>query len=120
MKKWLLLSIIVLVIFYGLVETTQAALLNTRGRLTLLRVHDVGTRYGPPSDQIDVEVVIHLDTQPGKAFGFKLRNDTNALAHQGMLDLLRDAFENNWVVSIDYHIDPGKKHGVIIRVWVSK
>jgi hypothetical protein len=54
------------------------------------------------------------------AFGFQLRGGTNALAHQGMLDLLRDAFENRWVVNIDYSLDQGKKNGVIIRTWVKK
>jgi hypothetical protein len=95
-------------------------LLNARGKITMLRVHDVGTKYGPPSDQIDVEVVIKLHTEPGKAFGFQLRNDNQQNARDGMLNLLRDAFTNNWTTSIDYKIDPGKKHGVIIRVWVSK
>lgn len=90
------------------------------GKVTLLRVHDVGTKYGPPADQIDVEVVIWLDSQPGKAFGFQLRDDSNRPARQGMLDLLRDAFNNNWTVTIDYNIDPGKNNGVIIRVWLTK
>lgn len=97
------------------------ALLQARGKLTLLRVHDVGTRYGPQSDQIDVEVVAQLDSERGKAFGFRLRgNDANRLAHQGMLDLLRDAFNHNWTVTTDYEIDPGKNNGVMIRVWLTK
>jgi hypothetical protein len=98
----------------------QAELLQASGKVTMLRVHDVGTKYGPPTDQIDVEVVIQLNTQPGKAFGFQLRNDNNRPARQGMLDLLRDAFNNNWTVTIDFNIDPGKKNGVIIRTWLTK
>ena len=90
------------------------------GRVTMLRVHDVGTKYGPASDQIDVEVVIKLSTQTGKAFGFKLRDDNNAPARQGMLSLLRDAFANNYNTTIDYEIDPGKNNGVIIRVWLTR
>ena len=93
----------------------QADIRQASGKLTLLRVHDAGTKYGPPSDQIDVEVVIHLNSQPGKAFGFQLRDDGNRPAHQGMLDLLRDAFNNDWTVTVDYDIEPGKKNGVIIR-----
>lgn len=88
--------------------------------MTLLRVHDVGTKYGPPADQIDVEVVIWLDSQPGKAFGFQLRNDSNRPVRQGMLDLLRDAFNNNWTVTIHYEINPGLNNGVIRRVWLTK
>lgn len=96
-------------------------LLNTSGKLTFLRVHDVGTGFGPPQDFIDVEVVILLDDQEG-AFGFKLRNDDNRPVRQGMLDLLRDAFNNDWTVSIDFEIDRefGRKNGFIIRVALIK
>ncbi len=95
-------------------------LLNARGKITLLRTHDVGTKYGPPTDQIDVETVIQLNTKPGMAFGFQLRDDAQRVTREGMLDLLRDAFRNNWTVSIDYTITQPKKNGVIIRVWVEK
>ena len=33
---------------------------------------------------------------------------------------MRDAFNNNWIVTIDYSIDPGKNNGVIIRTWLTK
>lgn len=113
--------VVALILICGvLIGPAQAELRQSTGKVTLLRVHDVGTRYGPPTDQIDVEVVIKLDSQPGKAFGFRLRNDNNALAHKSMLDLLRDAFNNNWTVTIDYDISPGKNNGVIIRVWLTK
>ena len=95
-------------------------LLNTRGKLSMLRVHDVSSKYGPPSDQIDVEVVITLVGNKTNAFGFQLRNNTNMAAHQGMLDILRDAFNNNWFVNIDYSIATGKKNGVILRAWLTK
>jgi len=96
------------------------ALLEDSGKLSLLRVHDVGTGYGPETDFIDVEAVIWLDTKPGMAFGFQLRNDDHRPARQGMLDVLRDAFNNNWIVTIDYEIEPGKNNGVILRVWLTK
>ncbi len=95
-------------------------LIQSAGKLSLLRVHDVGTGYGPPSDFIDVEVVIWLNNQPGKAFGFQLRDDAQRPARQGMLDILRDAFNNNWKVTIDYNIDPGKVNGVIVRTWITR
>lgn len=94
--------------------------LEDSGKLSLLRVHDVGTGYGPATDFIDVEAIIWLDTKPGMAFGFQLRNDANRPARQGMLDVLRDAFNNNWIVTIDYEIESGKNNGVIIRVWLTK
>jgi hypothetical protein len=120
MKRFNLVGFVILLLTVWLMNPAQAALLQANGRITLLRVHNVGTRYGPPNDQIDVEVVVKLDTQSGKAFGFQLRNDTNYPARQGMLNLLRDAFYNNWPVTIDYNIDPGKNNGVIIRVWLTK
>ena len=38
--------------------------LNVNGQLSLLRVHDVGTAYGPPSDQLDVEVIVQFVGRP--------------------------------------------------------
>lgn len=91
-------------------------LTSTNGRVTMLRAHDVGTKYGPPWDQIDVEVVFRLDTEPNRAFGFQLRDDTNGAAHKDMLDLLRTAYKRNARVGIDY--TPGWSNGKILRVWL--
>jgi hypothetical protein len=93
---------------------------QSTGKITMLRVHDVGTRYGPPTDQIDAEVIIQLNSQADKSYGFKLRNDSNSFAREGMLNLLRDAFAHDWSVTVDYNIEPGKNNGTIIRVWVKK
>lgn len=96
------------------------ALLQSTGKLTFLRVHNVGTKFGPPTDQIDVEVVMKLNTSTTRAMGFQLRNDSNRPARQGMLDLLRDAFNHNWTVSVDFDLPAGKNNGVIIRVALQK
>jgi hypothetical protein len=96
------------------------ALLQSTGKTTFLRVHNRGTKFGPLSDQIDVEVVVQLDSTPGKSFGFQLRNDAERPARQGMLDLLRDAFNHLWTVVLDYELAAGKKNGVIIRVALKK
>jgi hypothetical protein len=96
------------------------AILQSSGRLTFLRVHDVGTGWGPNQDHLDVEAIIKLDSRPENAFGFQLRNDGNRPARQGMLDLLRDAFNHNWRVTIDYDIEEGKKNGRLFRVWLTK
>jgi photosystem II stability/assembly factor-like uncharacterized protein len=89
--------------------------LSAEGRVTFLRVHDTGTGYGPPTDFIDGEVVIQLDSQPGKAFGFQLRSDGNEAAHHGMFALLRAAFNSGARVSIDYS-RTGLRNGRILRV----
>jgi hypothetical protein len=94
--------------------------LNTSGQISLLRVHDRGTAYGPPTDRIDVEVVIQFVGRPAEAFGFQLRDDAFGPARQGMLDLLRDAFNHGWTAHIDFDIAAGKHNGQIIRTWLTK
>jgi photosystem II stability/assembly factor-like uncharacterized protein len=91
------------------------SLLAAEGNVTLLRVHDVGTGFGPPTDFIDVEVVIALDSLPGRFFGFQLRADANRDAHRHMLNLLRDAFKRERRVRIDY-FRTGVRNGRVIRV----
>jgi hypothetical protein len=90
---------------------------QTSGRVIFLRVHDVGTGWGPAQDHLDVEAVIRLDSQPGKAFGFQLRDDGNLATRQDALDLLRNAFNRDQIVMIDYSIEAGKNNGIIN--WVS-
>jgi hypothetical protein len=101
-------------------EPASAGILAARGKVTFLRVHDVGSGFGPPTDFIDVEAVVQLDSRPGESYGFKLRDDANRAAHQGMLDLLRDAFNNNHTVILDFDIQPPRKNGIIIRVALTK
>jgi hypothetical protein len=87
------------------------------GTIAYLRVHQVGSGYGPPSDFIDVECVVKLHGSEDYAYGFQLRNkDINLEANKGMLDLLREAFFRKYTVRIEYLIEPGKKNGYIFRV----
>jgi hypothetical protein len=91
------------------------SLLAAQGKLTFLRVHDVGTGFGPPIDSIDGEVVARLDSDPRKAFGFQLRKDAGEADHRGMLDVLRDGFTSSRLVRIEY-VRTGLRHGRIVRV----
>lgn len=91
-------------------------LLEKTGKIVFLRAHDLGTGYGPPNDQLDVEAVFILNAIGDGAYGFQLRNDGNLPARQAMFSLLRDAFVNNLPVTADYLIDPGKQNGIAIRV----
>ena len=120
MKQLIKLSITVCLFFLFTSHYANAQLLNTSGKISLLRIHDVGTKYGPPNDQIDSEVIFQLDSQPTRAFGFQLRDNNNKLVHQGMVDLLRDALANNFRVHVDYNNIPGKNYATIIRVWITK
>jgi len=47
--------------------------LQVSGQLSLLRVHERGSKYGPPSDQIDVEVVVQFRNRPNEAKAWLLR-----------------------------------------------
>jgi IgA peptidase M64 len=85
------------------------------GRLKFLRVHEVGSGFGPPSDFLDVEVVVQLDTEPGRSFGFQLRDDASGTTRRGMLDVLRTAFNRNRQVRLDYR-RTGIDNGILIRV----
>ena len=96
------------------------ALLQSTGKLTFLRVHEVGGKFGPPTDQIDVEAVFKVHTEPARAMGFQVRNNDDRPVRQGMLDLLRDAFSNDLTVVVDYDLDTGKNNGVAIRVALKK
>lgn len=96
-------------------EAMPGGVSATVGRLALLRVHDVGTRFGPPDDQLDVEVVIRLDSEPGRSFGFQLRRDADEGVSEGMLSLLREAFDLGRGVRVEF-IRTGCSVGRIIRV----
>jgi hypothetical protein len=85
------------------------------GNITLLRAHDEGTGFGPPDDFLDAEVVVLLDSEPEKAFGFKLRTDADQPDAIGKLHALRDAFNNNRRVRIEF-LRTGCRMGQIIRV----
>lgn len=109
-------------LFAVLCGQAGAAAKNASGKVTMLRVHEVGTKYGPSSDVLDAEVVFKLDSASDLAFGFKLRDDSNQATHQGMLDLLRDAFKNGYTVYTDYYQDVEfpKKNCEVFRVWITK
>lgn len=89
---------------------------SIQGAPTFLRVHDVGTGWGPQVDFLDAEAISRLDSAPDMAFGFQLREDGNEEAHRRMLDVLRDAFRHNRQVRIDYYVRAGVRNGRVIRV----
>ena len=94
----------------------MANLLEKTGKIVFLRANDLGTGYGPPTDQLDVEAVFIQNALSAGARGFQLRNDQFLPARQAMFSLLRDAFVNNLPVTADYEIDTGKQNGTAIRI----
>jgi hypothetical protein len=93
---------------------------EAQGHITFLRVHDVGTGWGPPNDFLDVEAIFLLDTQPNRAFGFQLRNDSARPAREGMLALLQDAFANDLNVIADYMQVLNKHNAVAFRIAITR
>ena len=70
----------------------------------------------PPADQLDVEVVVRLDSLPNRALGFRLRPDGNEAARRGMLDVLRTAFNQSRRAGLDYDKPFGVENSLLIRV----
>jgi len=103
-------------------QLAQADLVGASGKVTMIRIHELGTKYGPHSDQIDVEVVFKLSGHPDKAFGFQLRDDINLYVRQGMLALLRDAMAHDWTVQVQYFTPQEfpKKNVTVYRLIVTK
>jgi hypothetical protein len=95
----------------------NAEIRSVEGEIALLRVHDVGTGFGPPSDFLDAEVIVQLENVPGRAFGFQLRTDSQAPAREGMLEVLRTGFNSSSPVRLDF-IDEGSSNSVMVRAVV--
>jgi hypothetical protein len=89
-------------------------ILRLIGRPTLLRVHEMGGGFGPPTDPVDGEVIVRLDTSDG-AFGVQLHPDQRETTHRGMLDVLRRSFVSGQAVHIEYEVT-GPRNGRLIRV----
>ncbi|WP_157961103.1 hypothetical protein [Lutibacter citreus] len=115
-----------LLLFAIMPEIFGQSLQQTSGKLSFLRINEVGSGFGPNSDSIDSEVIIKFANNTNMAFGFQLRNDKNSLVHQGMLDLLRDAFDKDYKVTINFtarkgnDVRPPDKNGEILRLWITK
>ena len=93
---------------------------NHTGNLSMLRVHDLGIAYGSVNNRLDVEVITKFINKNGYSFGFKMRDNNRLPARQGMLSLLRDAFNNGWRTKITYDIRNGSKNGTIVQVTILK
>ena len=83
-------------------------------------VQEVQLAIAAKPDKIDVEVVTKLDSMPDHAFGFQLRSDENGPARRAMLDLLRDALDEGYRVTLDIDILDQRRNGIIMRTAVTK
>ena len=121
MKRFALPLVLALTLGFVLAAApARADFIELSGKVNLIRVQDTGQLYGPPGDVIDADVIFTLTTQPGKAYGFQLRPGSNELTRAGMLDLLRDAFQNNWTVVLNCTVNAGHNNSLCSRVWIVK
>jgi hypothetical protein len=102
------------VIGYGTVNPI-GSLIETVGHITFLRAHELGSGYGKLPNFLDCEVIVQLAEEPVRAFGFKLRTDSNEPARREMFDMLRSAFIAGRPIRLDYQTI-GPRVGEIIRV----
>lgn len=100
----------------GYLYSGEEQVLFAEGLVTFLRTHDVGTGWGPPQDFLDAEVITRLDSIPEKAFGFQLRADSSEQSREGMLGVLRSAFNNDRRVRIEYINLEGFQNSRALRV----
>jgi hypothetical protein len=82
-----------------------------KGKVIFLLVQETGEKFGP--QQLGAEVIFRLDTEPDRLFSFPLRER----AHQAMLEMLRDAFNAERVVSVNAR---SGAENTVFRVWVEK
>ncbi len=99
----------------GYNSTPLGSILESVGRITFLRAHEVGSGFGKPPNFLDSEIIVLLDDDPLRAFGFQLRADLNQPARKAMFDLLRAAFVADRPVRLDFN-KTGPRVGEIIRV----
>ena len=79
------------------------AIKNQQGKISLLRVHEVGSGWGAGSDQLDAEVI------------FKIAGDAANYA----FGLLKEAASKNLTIHFDYNERTGKKNHPAIRIWIT-
>jgi hypothetical protein len=93
-----------------------ALIKSKTGKISLLRVHDVGTKYGPSHDQLDAEVIVRFQNDGHLAYGFKLRNDNNLPVAQAMFAMLQDAFNTRTSITIEYREEELRNNHSLFRV----
>lgn len=75
---------------------------NADGNVTMLRVSELGSRFGPPDSGLEAEVLFRLDANPDTTYGFKLRAGDAGGAQYGMYLLLKEAHVHGRRVFVGY------------------
>lgn len=98
-------------------------ILAVEGIPIFLRVHELSSGFGPPTARIEEEVVVELDSLPGRYFGLALRpsvagpivTGVGEPVEEAIWTTLRGAFERRGRLHIEY-VRTGITTGHIIRV----
>lgn len=87
------------------------------GIIKMLRISSEGWDFwGAGIDQMQVEVIALLDTEPNKAFGLELKGNKSWLSSQlAMLSVLRDAYLHQLQVQFAYDSNPPGKTTYILK-----
>jgi len=81
-----------------------AGIFFVSGQLSRIRVNDLNGSFGGCPNCITAEVLFKF-TNSNRWYGLRLLSDANLVPHQAAVDLLRDAFNNDWTVQVDYSDD---------------
>jgi hypothetical protein len=92
--------------------------LEVQGKITMFRVQQQGLELGDKSNFIDAEVLVTLDSEPGKVFGIRLHGDSEA--NREITNTLRTAYLNGKPVTIQHKMSPGKSNLQIVWVQLGK
>ncbi len=88
---------------------------TAKGTLTAYRVQTEGMEFGAGSERLDAEVLVRLDSTPGKIYGVRLHQGSSP-STLAMVETLREAYLRGLPVTL-FHIQPPDRHNVNI-LWV--
>lgn len=86
-----------------------------KGKINLYRVQVQGLEFGRGEEEVDAEVLVTLDTQPGMVYTLRLHPDSPPV-NKVLADTLRDAYLSQTPVTLYHQIAPGGKKHVKIHM----
>lgn len=80
------------------VPPAKGEIINTKGRIKMIRVHAKDSGYGPSKYKLNEDAIVTLDSNPGSVFGI----DLNTRDGIEMFNMLREAFEDGTTITVEY------------------
>ena len=96
----------------------HGAMVTKSGKISLFRAQITGLEIGPPSDRLDAEVLITLDSEPDMVFGIPFHKENPAA--DNMIETLREAYLHDLPVTVQAPLMPNRKHLRLIWVQLGK